>query len=125
MKKFFFLLIFIGYFTGCVPEDHVLEIEIQNNSDDTIENIKVSTADDKATFLADALPPGEELSHTLRVPNKLVDGIYKLEFYRNNGKKETSTGRYLEEEEGYLKKILSFTIREGSVNVQQKELEVK
>lgn len=125
MKKIVFLLIVIGCFTGCVPEDHILEIEIQNNSAQDIRDIRVSTADEKATFLADALAPGEEISHTLKVPNKFADGTYNLEFYRNNGKREASTGRYLEEEEGFLKKILVFTILEDSVNVQQKEFEVR
>ncbi len=125
MKKILFLLIVIGCFTNCVPEDHVLEIEIQNNSAENIQNIQVSTAGDKATFLAEALSPGEEISHTLKVPNKFADGIFKLEFYRRNGESETSTGRYLEEEEGFLKKILVFTILEDSVNVQQKKFEVR
>lgn len=125
MKKILILLIFIKGFTGCVPEDHILEIEIQNNSAEDIKDIRISTADDKTTFLADALAPGEEISHTLKVPNEFSDGTYKLEFYRNNGKREASTGRYLEGEEGFLKKILAFTILEDSVNVQQKEFEVK
>lgn len=122
MKKMLFLLIVTGLFISCVPEDHVLEIEIRNNSAENIKDIKISTADGKTTFLADALSPGEDISHTLKVPNKFADGAYKLEFYRGNGEKETSTGRYLEEEEGYLKKILAFTILEDSVNVQQKEV---
>lgn len=125
MKKMLFLLVVTGWFISCVPEDHVLEIEIRNNSAENIKNIKISTADDEATFLADALSPGEEISHTLKVPNQFADGIYKLEFTRNSGERETSTGRYLEKEEGFLKKILAFTILEDSVNVQQKEFEVR
>lgn len=125
MKKFFTILLITSFFFACVPEDHVLEIEIVNNSLEPVKDIKVFTAGEKVSFEADNLPPGQEIVHTLQVPGNSADGQYTFRFKRKNGKEESATGSYLEERDGPLKKTLIFEIQESAVNVSQKALEVE
>ena len=125
MKKPFLLLIIFILSVACVPEDHVLEIEIQNNTSQPVKELYLSTAADKFSFKADNLPPGQQIEHTLQVPEALADGEFTFRFTRNNGERGSATGSYLQNEEGALKKTLVFNIQEESVNVEQKVLEVE
>lgn len=125
MKKFFLLLTLIGLFGSCVPEDHVLEIEIINNTSEPVRDIMVSTAGEKVSFKADNLPAGQDIDHTMQIKENLADGIYTFRFIRSNGKQETAKGSYLDKEEGALKKTLVFNIQEEGVNIQHKVLEVE
>lgn len=125
MNKSFFLLILIFSFFSCVPEDHVLEIEIVNNTTEPVRNIKVLTAGEKMSFEADNLPPGQEIAHTLNVPGNTADGKYTFRFTRSNGKEESATGSYLDGDEGALKKTLIFEVQEDGVNVEHKVLETE
>ncbi|WP_156877175.1 hypothetical protein [Salinimicrobium terrae] len=125
MKKNLLLLFFTGLFFSCVPEDHVLEIEIVNNTAEPVENLKLFTAGDRVSFEADVLPAGQEIAHTLQVPGNSADGKYTFSFSRSNGQQESTTGSYLEEEEGALKKILEFEIQDEGVNVNHQVLDVE
>ncbi|UZH53975.1 hypothetical protein JRG66_08085 [Salinimicrobium tongyeongense] len=125
MKKIFTLLFFIGSIFSCVPEDHVLELELVNNTSEAVKNLKVFTAGEKVSFEVDVLPAGEEIAHSLQVPKDAVDGKYTFRFTRSNGKQESVTGSYLKEGEDYLKKTLVFDIQQNAVNVNHKMLEVK
>lgn len=125
MKKIFILLLFTGSIFSCVPEDHVLELELVNNSSEAVKNLKVFTAGEKVSFEVDVLPAGEEIAHSLQVPKDAVDGKYTFRFTRSNGKQESVTGSYLKEGEDYLKKTLVFDIQQNAVNVNHKMLEVK
>jgi hypothetical protein len=125
MKKIFTLLFFIGLIFSCVPEDHVLELELVNNTSEAVKNLKVFTAGEKVSFEVDVLPAGEEIAHSLQVPKDAVDGKYTFRFTRSNGKQESVTGSYLKEGEDYLKKTLVFDIQQNAVNVNHKMLEVK
>ncbi len=125
MKKPFLILLISSLFFACVPEDHILEIEIVNNTAEPVRDVAVLTASDRVTFEVDVLPPGQEIAHTLQVPGNTADGKYTFRFTRSNGEQETATGSYLEEDEGYLKKTLVFGIQEESVNVEQEVLEVE
>lgn len=124
MKRTFTLLLVLTLFFACVPEDHVLEIEIVNQTAEPVTDIELLTASDRVSFKADVLPAGQEITHTLQVPGNNADGQYTFRFSRN-GVQETATGSYLEEEEEYLKKILIFEIQEQSVNVEQEVLEAE
>lgn len=125
MKSVLFSFLISILFFSCVPEDHVLEIEIVNNTSEPVQNIEVLTAEDKYSFKADNLPPGQKIDHTLQVPGNSADGTYTFRFSRNSGEQESTTGSYLKEEEGYLKKTLVFDIQDQGVNVEQKVLEVE
>ncbi|MCY2686400.1 hypothetical protein [Salinimicrobium sp. TH3] len=125
MKKIYLLLFIAGLFFACVPEDHVLEIEIVNNTSQPVKDIKILTAGDRVSFAADVLPAGQDIAHTLQVKSNIADGKYTFRFTRSNGEQELVQGTYLEEGEGYLKKTLLFSIQEQAVNVDQKVLEVK
>ena len=125
MKKIITLLLFIGLIFSCVPEDHVLELELVNNTSERVKNLKVFTAGEKVSFEVDALPAGQEIAHTLQVPANSADGKYTFRFTRSNGKEESVTGSYLKDGEDYLKKTLVFDIQQNAVNVNQKMLEVK
>ena len=127
MKRLIFLLFLTSFFFffSCVPEDHVLEIEIVNNTTEPVKNIFLSTAGDRISFKADNLPPGQNIEHTMQVKETFADGEYTFRFLRNNGKEEAVTGSYLEEDPGALKKTLVFDIQDEGVNVEQEVLEVK
>ncbi|MCX2836949.1 hypothetical protein OQ279_02190 [Salinimicrobium sp. MT39] len=125
MKRIFTVLLFIGLIFSCVPEDHVLELELVNNTSETVKNLRVFTAGEKVSFEVDALPAGQEIAHTLQVPGDAVDGKYTFRFTRNNGKEESVTGSYLQEGDDYFKKTLVFDIQQNAVNVSHKNLEVK
>ncbi|MHA6279107.1 hypothetical protein ACXYMT_02920 [Salinimicrobium sp. CAU 1759] len=125
MKRSLLLLFLTMLFFACVPEDHVLEIEIVNNTSQPIRDIKLSTAGDRVSFEADNLPPGQEIGHTLQVKGNSADGEYTFRFLRSNGKQESATGSYMDDEEGALKKTLVFNVQEKSVNVEHKVLEVE
>lgn len=123
MKKSFFLLFSVFSLFACVPEDHVLEIEIINNTTEPVKNIFLSTAGDKVSFKADNLPAGQDIEHTMQVKEAVADGQYTFRFTRSNGEQATATGSYLDNTEGALKKTLVFDIQEESVNVEHKVLE--
>lgn len=123
MKRFFTILLFFSFFFACVPEDHVLEIEIINNTSERVQNLEVFTAGEKMNFSADNLPPGQKISHTLQVPGNSADGQYTFRFTRSNGEKGSATGSYLDDTEGALKKTLVFDIQEEGVNVEHKVLD--
>jgi hypothetical protein len=125
MKKSFYVLTIMFFMMACVPEDHVLEIEIVNNTTEPVKDIYLSTAGDRISFKADNLPAGEDIAHTMEVKKALADGQYTFRFTRSTGEQETATGSYLDDEEGALKKTLVFNIQEEDVNVEQKVLEVK
>lgn len=127
MKRSFFLLFITSFFFffSCVPEDHVLEIEIVNNTTEPVKDIFLSTAGDRVTFNADNLPAGQNIEHTMQVKETFADGEYTFRFLRSNGKEETATGSYSDDAEGALKMTLLFNIQEEGVNVEQKALEVK
>lgn len=125
MKKLFLLLILSISLFACVPEDHVLEIEIRNNTLEPVQDLQVVTAGDRTSFKADNLPPGEVINHTLQVKGNFADGNYTFSFSRKNGEQESTTGSYTEEKEGALKKTLVFNIQEQGVEVEQRALEVE
>lgn len=125
MKKSFFLLFTIFSFFACVPEDHVLEIEIVNNTGEPVEDLILSTAGDRVSFKADNLPAGQNIEHTMQVKQAVADGQYTFRFTRSSGKQESVTGSYSDNAEDALKKTLVFNIQEEGVNVEQKVLEVE
>lgn len=125
MKKIFLFTFITTLLFSCVPEDHVLEIEIQNNTSQPVKDIKVFTAGDKVSFEVDVLPAGQKIDHTMQIQGNVADGQYTMQFSRNNGEQESATGNYMEEEEGALKKTLVFNIGEQGVEVEQKVLEVE
>ncbi|NJW52837.1 hypothetical protein [Salinimicrobium oceani] len=125
MKGLPLILIFSMFFFACVPEDHVLEIEIVNHTDEPVQSIRLSTAKDRLSFEADNLPPGQEIGHTLQVKESVADGEYIFRFIRSNGQQESVSGSYLEEEEGAVKRTLIFNVQEKSVNVEHRVLEVE
>ena len=125
MERPFLILLITSLLFACVPEDHVLEIEIVNYSSEPVKDITLSTAGDRVSFAADVLPTRQEIAHTMQVKEAFADGKYTFRFSRNNREQETATGRYLEEGEGFLKKTLVFKILEQSVNVDQRVLEVE
>jgi hypothetical protein len=125
MKKSLLLLFLSFLFFACVPEDHVLEIEIVNNTGEPVKDIILSTAGDKVSFKADNLPAGQDIEHTMQVKENFADGQYIFRFTRSNGEQESATGSYMDEEEGALKKTLVFSIQEQGVNVENKVLEVE
>lgn len=112
----FFLLL------ACVPEDHVLEIEIINNTAEPVKDLKVITAGGKVSFEADNLPAGQKIGHTLNISGNSADGEFTFRFSRSGGEEVSSSGSYLEEDGGYLKKILIFHIQQQGVKVEQKVL---
>lgn len=120
LALFLTLLVF-----SCAPEDHVLEIEIINNTSQPVKDIVLNTAGDRVGFKADNLPAGQDISHTLQVRGSIADGNYTFNFTRSSGEQETATGSYLNGDEGALKKTLVFSIQEKGVNVERKVLEVK
>lgn len=125
MKKSLFIVLLTSFFFSCVPEDHVLEIEIQNNTSERITDVKVFTAGERVTFEVDALPAGQQIDHTTQIPGNSADGQFIFQFSRSNGEQESATGNYLENGEGSLKKTLVFDVQEQGVNVEQKSLEVE
>ncbi|WP_324719675.1 hypothetical protein [Salinimicrobium sp. HB62] len=125
MKRIFTLLLFISLIFSCVPEDHVLEIEIVNNTGQPVRDLMLSTAENRVSFKADNLPAGQDIEHTMQVKESFADGQYTFRFTRSNGKEESATGSYMEEGEGALKKTLVFDIREEGVNVEHKVLETE
>lgn len=125
MKKTFLLLLMTAFLFACVPEDHVLEIEIVNNTSEPVKDLRIYTAEDRVGFKADNLPAGQKIGHTMQIKGNFADGQYTFRFLRNNGNQESATGSYLEEEEGALKKTLVFIIQEQGVKVEQKVLEVE
>jgi hypothetical protein len=125
MKKVLVLFLMILILPACVPEDHLLEIEIQNNSSEPVRDVKVFTAGDKVSFEVDVLPAGQKIDHTLRIKENSADGEYNFRFSRSNGERESATGSYLQEEERAFKKTLVFNIQERGVEVEQKALKVE
>lgn len=125
MRRSFFAIFLSVLLFSCVPEDHVLEVEIINSTSEPIQNLRLLTGEDNVSFNADNLPAGQEINHTLQVPGNFADGKYTFRFTRSNGEEESTTGSYMEEEEGALKKILVFEIEEQGVNVDHKVLEVE
>ena len=125
MKRSFLLLFISLFILSCVPEDHVLEIEIVNNTNQPVQDIMLSTAGDRVSFEADNLPSGQEIDHTMQVKGNTADGKYTFRFTRSNGKQESVTGSYLDEGKGGLKKTLVFSIQEQSVNVEHEILEIE
>lgn len=125
MKNSIFAIILSVFIVSCVPEDHVLELEIINSTGEPVKDVKVLTAGDKITFEVDVLPAGQKIDHTLNIGNDVADGKYTFRFSRNNGAQESTSGSYLEEGGKYLKKTLVFQIQEENVKVDQKVLEVE
>ncbi len=125
MKKIFSLVLLITLLFACVPEDHVLEIEIVNNTNEPVKNIFLSTAGDRISFKADNLPAGEQIDHTMQVKENFADGKYTFKLTRSNGNQEQASGSYLDEGEEALKKTLVFSIQEKGINVEKKVLEIE
>lgn len=125
MKRSLLFLFLSSIILSCVPEDHVLEIEIVNNTNEPVKEVFLMTAGDRVSFKADNLPAGQDIEHTMRVKQNIADGEYTFRFTRSNGEQEVATGSYLEENKGALKKTLVFSIQEEGVNVEQKVLEVE
>lgn len=125
MKRSFLTLILSTLIISCVPKDHVLEIEVINNSSEPIEDVRVITGGDKISFKADVLPAGQKIDHTLNIPEAFFDGGYTFRFTRSNGEEMSTTGNYSDEGEGQLKKTLVFEVQEQDVTVNEKVLEVE
>lgn len=122
MKRKYLTLLMFFLLLACVPEDHVLEIEIINNTAEPVKDLKVITAGGKVSFEADNLPAGQKIGHTLNISGNSADGEFTFRFSRSGGEEVSSSGSYLEEDGGYLKKILIFNIQQQGVKVEQKVL---
>ena len=118
MKKISLFLLTIFSFFGCMPEDHFLEVVIQNNSSQPLRDLEVITAGGKVSFSANVLPAGEDIGHVLEVKEQFVDGKYTFRFLRSNNARETATGSYLEQTEAGRKKTITFKVQEDEIEVE-------
>ncbi len=125
MKNLFSILLLVCLFYACVPEDHVLEIEIVNNTSEPVQDLSINTAGDMVGFKADNLPAGQKIDHTLQVPRNFADGDYTFSFSRSNGQKGSATGSYLDNQGEPLKETLVFNIQEQEVIVERKVLKTE
>lgn len=97
MKRKYLTLLMFFLLLACVPEDHVLEIEIINNTAEPVKDLKVITAGGKVSFEADNLPAGQKIGHTLNISGNSADGEFTSRFSRSGGEEVSSSGSYLEE----------------------------
>lgn len=118
MKKLISLICLSVLFFSCSFTDHEVEVKIENNSENVVRDIRFYPTNEKESFSADALAPGEGVSKTLAVANYDSDGDYTFEFIQPDGEKVMATGNYLEE--NYIKNTLTFRIVNEGIEVEKK-----
>ena len=71
-----------------------IELEIENNSDQAISDIKFTTSENLNSIDFETINPDVNVSDFLSMKNNKSDGSYILKFTRKNGKRETSGAGY-------------------------------
>lgn len=78
-------------FNSCyLFRENGIELEIKNNSDKAISDIKFTTSENLSSIHFKTINPDENVSDFLNMNENKSDGGYILEFTRINGKRETS-----------------------------------
>ncbi len=121
MKRLLILL--LPVLASCSMVDHNVAIEIQNNSDATIEDVKFSTTNDKEWVTFDELEPTESVSKVLNVKNYDADGNYSFQYTIPNGERIERKGNYMEE--NFVKASIIFKVQNDGVEIERKTISVK
>ena len=95
MKKLTLLLITVLTLNSCyLFRENGIEVEIENNSDTSISDVKFSTSEDLNSVDFATIDPDEKVSDFLKMTDNKSDGSYVLKFTRANGKEEISGAGY-------------------------------
>ena len=79
---------------SCSFKDNGIDIEIKNNSNDTITDVEFTTSERLEIIKIDRIEPNESVKEFLSMEQNKYDGFYWLTFTRPDGKKEISGGGY-------------------------------
>ena len=71
-----------------------IEIEIKNNSSQTITDVEFTTSERLEIIKIDRIEPNESVTEFLSMEQNKSDGFYWLSFTRPNGEKDISGGGY-------------------------------
>lgn len=114
------LLVIISLLTlnSCfLLKENGIDIEIKNNSDLTIENVKFYTSENLAVVLFDKIEPNQIVKNFLSMKDNHVDGSYILEYNKSGGEKEYSGGGYYTNG-GSLNELVQFEIKKDTTLVK-------
>ena len=89
------VIILIFTFSSCyLLKENGIDVEIVNNSNSTVTNIKFTTSERLEFVEIEKIKPNEAISEFLSMKYNKSDGGYSIEFTRADGKKERSGGGY-------------------------------
>lgn len=95
MKKLFLLTVVGLTLNSCyLFRENGVEVEIENNSDQPISDVKFKTTENLNSVDFAKINPDENVSDFLKMSDNKSDGSYILEFTRENGKTEISGAGY-------------------------------
>ncbi len=94
MKKLIFLVLLLNLTSCNLFIEDGIEVEIINNSDLSVSNVKFYTTEKLAILEFDQIGPNETITDFLTMKDNETDGAYVLEYTRADGKKIHSGGGY-------------------------------
>ena len=105
--------------TSCylIGKGNGIKFKIENNSEQTISNVKFYTSEKLIISEFDKIKPNETISDFLSMKNNKSDGEYIMEFTRENGIKEKSNGGYYTNG-GALDRWIEFDVKSDTTFVK-------
>ena len=80
--------------SSCSFKDTGIDLEIKNNSNDTITDVEFTTSERLEIIKIDRIEPNESVKEFLSMEKNQSDGFYWLSFKRSDGKPEITGGGY-------------------------------
>ena len=98
-------------------KENGIEMEIKNNSNETITNVEFTTTEPLEVIEIDKIEPNQTVTEFLSMKKNKSDGGYSLTFTRKNGKIENSGGGYYTNG-GSLDRWIKFEVENDTTKVK-------
>ena len=117
MRKLTVVILLFTFSSCYLLKENGIDVEIVNNSNSTITNIKFTTSERLEFVEIEKIKPNETISEFLSMKYNKSDGGYFIEFTRADGKAEKSGGGYYTNG-GSLDRWVKFEIQNDTTYVK-------
>jgi len=117
MRKLTVVILIFTLSSCYLLKENGIDVEIVNNSNSTITNIKFTTSERLEFVEIEKIKPNETISEFLSMKYNKSDGGYFIEFTRADGKMEKSGGGYYTNG-GSLDRWVKFEIQNDTTYVK-------
>ena len=119
MKKLIVIITLLTFSSCFLLKENGIDVEIKNNSDLPIENVKFYTSEKLNVIKFDKIEPNQTVKNFLSMKDNQIDGSYTLEYNRVGGEKEYSGGGYYTNG-GSLNELVQFEVKKDTTLVKFK-----